>query len=79
MDFFHAHPFALVLSWWVFSAAVGSLPAPTKDSSRFYQWFYPFANTLGANLARAFNTKVENSPNFLPAVDLHNEANGGKP
>lgn len=71
MNFIHAHPFALVLSWWVFSAATGSLPAPTAQSSPFYQWMFKFLNTIAANIARAYNTSVENSPNFLPAVDLH--------
>lgn len=71
MDFIHAHPFVLVLSWWVFSAATGSLPAPTAQSSPFYQWAFKFLNTLAANIARAYGTRVENSPNFLPAVDLH--------
>lgn len=78
MNFIHAHPFVLVGSWWVFSAAVGAMPAPSKEpgkeSSAFYQWLYMFLNTIAANIARAYSTKVENSPNFLPAVDLHNEA-----
>jgi hypothetical protein len=71
MDIIHAHPFALVFSWWVFSAATGSLPAPTAQSSPFYQWSFKFLNTIAANIARAYNTSIENSPNFLPAVDLH--------
>ena len=71
MNFIHAHPFALVFSWWVFSAATGALPAPTTQSSPFYQWSFKFLNTIAANIARAYNTSVENSPNFLPAVDLH--------
>lgn len=71
MNFIHAHPFALVFSWWVFSAATGALPAPTAKSSPFYQWMFKFLNTIAANIARAYNTSVENSPNFLPAVDLH--------
>ena len=72
MNFIHAHPFVLVGSWWVFSAAVGAMPAPSAGSSAFYEWAYKFLNTIAANIARAYSTKVENSPNFLPAVDLHN-------
>ncbi len=71
LNFFHAHPFFLVGAWWLYSAATGALPAPTAKSSPFYQWAYQFLNTIAANLMRAFNSKVENSPNFLPAVDLH--------
>lgn len=71
MNFFHAHPFVLPVAQWIFTAAVGALVAPTATSSDFYQWFFKFTNTIAANLARAYNTNVEKSPNFLPAVDLH--------
>ena len=69
MDFVHAHPFALLLSWWIFSAATGSLPAPTVKSSPAYQFIFKFMNTIAANVARAYNTQVENSPNFSAAAE----------
>ena len=34
----------------------------------FYLWFFKFANTIGANLARAYSTAVEGSPNFAAAA-----------
>ena len=77
IDFAHAHPFFLVGALWVYSAAVGAMDAPTATSKPFYRWFFKFNNTVAANLARAFTTKVENSPNFLPAVDLHNNRQVG--
>jgi hypothetical protein len=50
------------------SAAIGSMPAPTATSSQFYLWAFRFLNTMASNLTRAFNTKVERSPNFADAV-----------
>ena len=74
--FLQAHETVTTLvAWWFFSGAVGAMPAPTEKSSGFYQWSYKFLNTLGANIARAWGTKVEASPNFLPAVA---KLNGGQ-
>lgn len=47
-----------VAVYWVFSAAVGSLEAPTEKSSGFYRWAFKFLNTLAANVARAFSSKI---------------------
>ena len=48
----------LISAYWVFSAAVGALPAPEEGSSKFYRWFFSFANTLAANVTRAFSSKI---------------------
>lgn len=65
----HYHPAIVALiCYYVVSAAIGAMPAPTKDSKPFYVWLFRFANTLGANLARAYSTMVEKSPNFDAAV-----------
>ena len=72
----HYHPaISAVVGYWVMSAGISSLPAPTVKSHMFYLWFFKFANTLGANLARAYSSAVENSPNFQAAVNLI--GNGG--
>lgn len=71
MDFFHAHPFLLLFSWWIFSAAIGSMPAPSAKSSAFYEWSFKFLNTIASNIARAYNNRVESSPNFIPAAEIH--------
>ena len=47
-----------LVSYYILSAAVGSLPAPQPDSGLFYQWFFKFSNTLAGNLARAFSSKL---------------------
>lgn len=52
------HFWALVGAYWIFSAAIGSLPAPEPDSGKFYRWFFQFSNTLAANVTRAFSSKI---------------------
>lgn len=52
----------------VASAAVGSLEAPTKDSTPKYQFWFKFLNTVIGNIQRAKSTALEQSPNFHDAV-----------
>lgn len=56
--------------FWAFSAAVGTMPAPTATSGVAYAWAFRFFNVIAANVARGLNTKVETSPNFQAAVKL---------
>jgi hypothetical protein len=57
----------------VYCLFVGSLRAPTKDSSQAYVSFFAVVNGLAANLGRMFPS-VEKSPNFQDAVK---KLNGG--
>lgn len=59
-----------LLGYYVTSAAISAMPSPTAASKPFYVWFFKFSNTLGANIARAYSTAVEKSPNFQAAVKL---------
>lgn len=63
-----AHPttFALV-GYYVVSAAISSLPAPSAESHQFYRWFFQFSNTLAGNLNRAFSSKLPGGTNAPPA------------
>lgn len=68
-NFYNAHPATVALvSYYLASAFIGSLPAPTANASQFYLFLYKFLNTLGGNLSRAFASKVERSPNFQDAL-----------
>ena len=58
----------------IWNAFVGSLSAPTKDSSPQYIFMFKFANTLAFNFQRASSTSIENSPNFKDAVARYLEA-----
>ncbi len=53
----------ILLSYWIFSAAVGALPTPTADSHPAYQFLFRFAHGLSGNLNRAaLSFKVPGAP-----------------
>ena len=57
--YIQAHPTAFALiAFYVGSAFIGSLPAPEVNSSKFYQFLFKFLNTLGANLTRAYSSRL---------------------
>jgi hypothetical protein len=62
------HGILCLIIFIVTSTCIGYLPAPTKDSTKFYQWFFAVSNSLIGQLARAFKSKIENSPNWIDAV-----------
>lgn len=73
MNFIQTHPyiFTAVTTFfvnYVWSAMIGALEAPTAQSSSSYKFWFKFLNGLAANIARAKNTSVESSPNWVPAV-----------
>jgi hypothetical protein len=43
--------------YYVFSAAVGAMPAPMPNGNAFYSWVFHFLQTLGANLTRVIASK----------------------
>lgn len=66
-SFLVAHQTAVVLAtWYVASAAIGSLPMPDTTSSKFYRWLFQFANTLAANVSRAWASKLPTEPTTKP-------------
>lgn len=72
-----AHPYiSTLVSYWVLSAFIGALPAPTATSNSLYKFIFSFANSLGGNILRALSTRVEGSPNFQDAVNIQNAKTG---
>ena len=67
----HQETLIVLGAYYVASAAVGALQAPDANSSAFYRWLYVFANTLAANVTRAFGTK-------LPSGALNTAENAAK-
>jgi hypothetical protein len=65
-----------LVAYYVAISFTGSLPAPTAKSTMFYQFFFKFVNTLAGNLARAYSSRVESSPNFQDAVNIQNAKAG---
>lgn len=84
-DVLQNHPYisSAVITWIfnnIVTNAITSMPAPTKDSSAKYVWFFKFANgVLAGNLKRAQGSHVEDSPNWQDAVEKHiANGNGGQ-
>lgn len=76
IELFHAHPYGATLAAKaVWDAFVGSFDAPGKDSSAFYKFVFTFVNLLAFNFQRAKGSSIEQSPNFLPAMQKFFEAN----
>ena len=44
--------------YWIYSAAVSSLPEPAKDGSPLYQWLYRFSHTIAGNLTTALSGRI---------------------
>ena len=71
-NFIVAHQVLCTLAaGYTWSAFISALPAPTANSSTMYKFWFSFFNYLAANIARARDTRVEGSPNFIDAVNLH--------
>lgn len=47
-----------IVAFWVFSAAVSAMPAPTTTSSASYLWAFNFLHTIAGNLTTAWGSKV---------------------
>jgi hypothetical protein len=55
----------------VVTVLVSELPAPTKDSTQKYIYWFKVTNKIVGNWQRAKSTKLENSPNWQAAVEAH--------
>jgi hypothetical protein len=78
------HPYLLAVgATWVFNnivtALISALPAPTKDSTARYVYWFKVANTITGNLKRAQSTALEDSPNWQAAIDAHLQKMGLNP
>lgn len=69
------HVYVLFLVYYVFSNAISALPLPDTSSSKFYGWFFKFANGLAANISRAAAGKI---PGTSPDVPVAKWGNGSK-
>jgi uncharacterized protein (DUF1697 family) len=67
---------AAATSAWIFiresfNKIANALPAPTKDSTERYRWWFRFVNNMAGNSERADNHSIESSPNFVPAAEAY--------
>ncbi|HYR88988.1 MAG TPA: hypothetical protein VE422_33245 [Terriglobia bacterium] len=47
-----------VVIYWIFSAAVSSMPEPVPNGSSGYLWLYRFCHTTAGNITTAFGSKI---------------------
>ena len=47
-----------VVIYWMFSAAVSSMPEPAPDGSPGYLWFYRFLHSIAGNITTALGSKI---------------------
>jgi hypothetical protein len=47
-----------VVIYWMFSAAVSSMPEPAPNGSSGYLWFYRFLHSIAGNITTAFGSKI---------------------
>src|SRR5213594_2913873 len=47
-----------VVIYWMFSAAVSSMPEPAPNGSPAYLWFYRFLHSIAGNITTAFGSKI---------------------
>ena len=59
IPFLIEHQFwAAVAIYWIFSAAVSSLPEPGPNSNPGYLWLFRFAHTVAGNITTAFGSRI---------------------
>jgi hypothetical protein len=58
-EFVLAHQFwSAVVLYWIFSAAVSSMPDPVAATNPAYTWLYRFLHTIAGNLTTAFAGRI---------------------
>ena len=58
-EFVLQHQFGIaVVAYWIFSAAVSSLPEPAPNGSGRYLWFFRFCHTIAGNITTAFAGRI---------------------
>ena len=59
LEFIVQHQFWIaVVAYWIYSAAVSSMPEPRPDGSLRYFWLYRFCHTLAGNLTIAIRSRI---------------------
>ena len=53
-----------VVIYWIFSAAVSSMPDPAGNGSPGYLWLYRFLHTIAGNITTAFGSKIPGLKTF---------------
>ncbi|PYS02585.1 MAG: hypothetical protein DMG12_13695 [Acidobacteria bacterium] len=54
----HHQFWTAVAGYWIFSAAIGSMPEPASNNGAGYLWIYRFLHTLAGNVTTAFGSRI---------------------
>ena len=58
-QFVSQHQFwTAVAAYWIFSAAVSSMPDPPAGASPVYSWLFRFCHTMAGNITTVFGNKI---------------------
>jgi hypothetical protein len=68
IEFYHTYPTLCFGIYFALAIMIDRMPAPDKDSGKFYRYAYSVLNSFAANLNRAWGTK-------LPSGLLNTEEN----
>jgi hypothetical protein len=59
LEFVTQHQFwAAVVVYWIFSAAVSSMPEPASGGNAGYLWLFRFLHTTAGNITTAFGSRI---------------------
>jgi len=71
MNFLVQHPFwTAVALYWIFSAAVSSLPDPGTNAGPGYFWIFRFLHTVAGNITTAFGNRIPGLKTTVPILLL---------
>lgn len=63
MSIFVEHPAVFTIAaYWIFSAVVGGMPAPTESDSKTYTWLHDSLHILAGNLTAAIAQRYPQLP-----------------
>src|SRR5262245_58414791 len=68
-DFLTQHqPWAALIAYWIFSAAISSMPDPTSNDKPGYLWLYRFCHTTAGNISNVVGSKISGVNILVPLL-----------
>jgi hypothetical protein len=68
-DFLTQHQsWAALIAYWIFSAAVSSMPDPGSNDKPGYLWLYRFCHTTAGNISNVVESRLSRLKILLPLV-----------
>jgi len=70
-EFVTQHQFwTAVVIYWIFSAAVSSMPEPASNGSPGYLWLFRFLHSIAGNITTAFGSKIPGLKTFVLVLTI---------